>query len=88
MRATREQDIKCHACGQKTHTITVANAGYWAKVARMDVVSALGSKSDSRDTGCLRTANIGGQEYTFFEDEVQEHWPELARLFRREDLTP
>lgn len=85
MPATREHQVECHACGQHTRTITVADAKYWSKVAKMETVQAHGGFSSSKDTGKVRTASIGGQEFRFLEKEVEEHWPELARLFKKED---
>lgn len=85
MSSTREYEVKCHACGQHTRTMTIANPKYWAIVANMKAVRAHGGFSDSRDTGRIRTASIGDHEFRFIESEVQEHWPELASLFEKED---
>lgn len=85
MKSTRDYKVKCHACGQDTGTIKVGNPKYWAVVAKMKSVRAHGGFSSSIDTGKIRTASIGGEEFHFIETEIEQDWPELAALFKRED---
>lgn len=84
MGPTREHKVKCHACGSHTRTLTIANPAFWRKY-KYDSIEVHGSYSSSLDTGQVRSATIDGVKYQFLRSEVKKDWPELDKMFSRED---
>lgn len=81
-----ERQFKCHACGQPTQVLDIADPREWKDTK--EKISVSGCYSLGRDTGEVRTVTIGGKELLFLRREVQEHWPHLDWLISREDSMP